>query len=329
MFNKFKMKVVFRIFFIITFVISGYSLIRSLEAKEVLDLEKFQDFEVLMLEIGIDYGSDLDLALGEFQIFEKNYTLNTKELEVEDEENTRIDYYVVQKGDSLYRISNNIGIDINVLIANNPSVKDGRIRIGQKLKILNGNNIEYKVQSGDNLIKIASRFNVNLNQLISDNDLSSTQLQIGQNLIVKNPDLSYVNREVERLQGFQITTWPVADAGVTSPFGQRFHPVLKRNIFHNGVDLRARYVPLYAPADGTVSTAGWMSGYGQIIIIRHRDGYETRHAHLNKMYVKSGDRVRSGQLIGETGQTGRVTGPHLHFEVRKNGRPLDPMRFKR
>lgn len=324
MFNKFKVKVIFRILFIMTFIIGGFSFLKKMDQKEVLPLEVFKDFEVLILEIGIDSGSDL--ALEEFQTFEKNYTLNTK---VEEEDNTRIDYYVVQQGDSLYKISTSIGIDMNVLIANNPSVKDGRIRIGQKLKILNGNNIEYKVQSGDNLIKISNKFNVKLSELINDNDLSSTQLQIGQNLIVKNPDLNYVNKEVDRLKGFQIQNWPVADSGITSPFGQRYHPVLKRNIFHNGVDLRARYVPLYAPSEGTVSTAGWMSGYGQIIIIKHKDGYETRHAHLNKMYVKSGDKVSPGQLIGETGQTGRVTGPHLHFEVRKNGKPLDPIKFKR
>lgn len=324
MISKLKSKVFIGTLLIFAFVGTGCFMVNRMTKREVIATDDFTDFEVLILESGVDTG--VEIIDDEFQTFEKDYVLNKEEKK---EEETRVDYYVVQSGDSLYKISNKIGIDMNVLIANNASVKDGRIRVGQKLKILNGNNIEYKVQSGDSLIKIANKFNVKLDELIENNGLSSTQLQVGQNIIVKNPDLNYVNKEVERLKGFQIKTWPVAWTGVTSPFGQRYHPVLKRNIFHKGVDLRAQYVPLYAPADGVISTAGWMSGYGQIIIIKHKDGYETRHAHLNKMYVKSGDKVSAGQLIGETGQTGRVTGPHLHFEVRKNGKPLDPIKFKK
>jgi murein DD-endopeptidase MepM/ murein hydrolase activator NlpD len=324
MISKLKSRVFIGTLLIFTFVGTGCFMVNRMAKREVIATDDFTDFEVLILESGVDTG--VEILDDEFQTFEKDYVLKE---EKEKEEETRVDYYVVQPGDSLYKISNKIGIDMNVLIANNASVKDGRIRVGQKLKILNGNNIEYKVQSGDSLIKIANKFNVKLDELIENNGLSSTQLQVGQNIIVKNPDLNYVNKEVERLKGFQIKNWPVAWTGVTSPFGQRYHPVLKRNIFHKGVDLRARYVSLYAPADGVISTAGWMSGYGQIIIIKHKDGYETRHAHLNKMYVKSGEKVRAGQLIGETGQTGRVTGPHLHFEVRKNGKPLDPMKFKK
>ena len=120
---------------------------------------------------------------------------------------------------------------------------------------------------------------------------------------------------------------PVKWAGVTSPFGKRFHPVLKRYIQHAGIDMRARYVPLMASRDGTVVFAGYMTGYGKIIKINHGSGYETRSAHLEKMYVKVGDKVKSGQVIGQTGMTGRVTGPHLHFEIRKNGKANNPMNY--
>ncbi len=327
MFNKMKLRIGIVLGATILLIIGGSLFtIRKLSNKEVVTTDSFEDFDAIIAESGLDAGVEI-LDDSDFQIFEKNYNISLSKSQKLDGEN-RIDYYVVQKGDSLYKISNKIGVDINVLIANNPSVKDGKIRIGQKLKILNGNNIEYTVQKGDTLIRIANKFNIKLSEIIDDNELASTQLQVGQNLIVKNPDLSYVNQEIQRLKGFQITRWPVAWAGVTSPFGKRFHPVLKRNIYHNGVDLRAQYVNLYAPADGRISTAGWMSGYGQIIIIKHKDGYETRSAHLNKVYVKSGEQVKAGQLIGQTGKTGRVTGPHLHFEVRKNGKPLDPIKFR-
>lgn len=266
--------------------------------------------------------------------FEKEYILPEIELAEKKEEikksqeETRVTYYVVKKGDSLYKISKNIGVDMNLLIANNPSVKGGVIRIGQKLKILNNNSIEYTVKKGDNLIKIANKYNVKLADLLKDNDLNTTNIGIGDKLIVKNPDLKFINLNVKPSNYIDFK-WPIKWAGVTSPYGKRFHPVLKRNIFHNGVDLRAAVgVSLYAPADGTVKTAGWLGGYGKIIIIKHAKGYETRHAHLNNIYVKVGQKVKKGELIGKTGKTGRITGPHLHYEIRRNGKTIDPMKFR-
>lgn len=266
--------------------------------------------------------------------FEKEYVLpevveTVVEKEEKKEEETRVTYYVVKKGDSLYKISKNIGVDMNILIANNPSVKGGVIRIGQKLKILNNNSIEYTVKKGDNLIKIANKYNVKLADLLKDNELNTTNIVVGDKLIVKNPDLKFINLNVKPANYIDFK-WPIKWAGVTSPYGKRFHPVLKRNIFHNGVDLRAAVgVPLYAPADGTIKTAGWLGGYGKIIIIKHAKGYETRSAHLSNIYVKVGQKVKKGELIGKTGKTGRITGPHLHFEIRRNGKTLNPIKFRK
>ncbi|MBQ3437086.1 MAG: M23 family metallopeptidase, partial [Fusobacterium sp.] len=103
--------------------------------------------------------------------------------------------------------------------------------------------------------------------------------------------------------------------------------VLKRYILHTGVDLKAKYIPLRAAQDGVVSFVGYMNGYGKIIIIKHNSGYETRYAHLSVMSTKVGERVKKGELIGKTGASGRVTGPHLHFEIRRNGTPLNPMKY--
>ena len=123
--------------------------------------------------------------------------------------------------------------------------------------------------------------------------------------------------------------YPVRYAGVSSPFGNRYHPVLKRYILHTGVDLVAKYVPLRAAKSGVVTFAGNMSGYGKIIIIRHDNGYETRYAHLSVISTNVGEHVNQGDLIGKTGNSGRTTGAHLHFEVRQNGVPKNPMKYLR
>lgn len=117
----------------------------------------------------------------------------------------------------------------------------------------------------------------------------------------------------------------VLDTSVNSPFGWRTDPIDGTTRFHNGVDLRAAYgqaVPVVG--DGTVAFAGEQGGYGLTVVVRHADGIETRYAHLSSIDVQAGQSVRAGQTIGRVGQTGRATGPHLHFEVTENGRPVNP-----
>ena len=118
---------------------------------------------------------------------------------------------------------------------------------------------------------------------------------------------------------------PLSDASLTSSYGMRTHPVLGGRRRHNGVDLAAPTgTPVYATADGYVERANWFSSYGKYIQIDHGAEVETRFAHLSKISVNAGERVKKGQLIGYVGSTGRSTGPHLHYEVRIEGQPVDP-----
>jgi murein DD-endopeptidase MepM/ murein hydrolase activator NlpD len=115
---------------------------------------------------------------------------------------------------------------------------------------------------------------------------------------------------------------------INSPYGYRDHPVLGRKILHTGVDLKASMnTPVYSPANGVVTYAGWMDGYGKIIIINNGSGYETRFAHLNRILIKKGQKISMGKVIAKTGKTGRVTGPHLHYEIRHNNKPINPMKL--
>lgn len=108
----------------------------------------------------------------------------------------------------------------------------------------------------------------------------------------------------------------------TSGFGMRWGRM------HKGTDFAARHgTPIYSTADGVVIHADWLSGYGRLIKIKHEFGIETRYAHLAKIRVKVGQRVSQGQLIGDMGNSGRSTGTHLHYEIRKNGSAMNPMKF--
>ena len=116
---------------------------------------------------------------------------------------------------------------------------------------------------------------------------------------------------------------------VSSPFGLRIHPVTKRYKRHAGVDLVAGYgTPVYAIYDGVVTRASRYSGYGRCVDIKHKNGYSSRYAHLSRFAVRSGARVRKGQLIAYSGSSGVATGPHLHLELARNKVNLNPMRVK-
>lgn len=123
--------------------------------------------------------------------------------------------------------------------------------------------------------------------------------------------------------------WP-ADGGVVSPFGMRFHPILHYSRLHAGVDIGAGYgSPVIAAASGVVISAGGAGGYGNMIVIDHGDGLATAYAHLSHIGVSAGQSVTQRQEIGNVGCTGLCSGPHLHFETRVNGQPVDPMGYFR
>jgi murein DD-endopeptidase MepM/ murein hydrolase activator NlpD len=122
---------------------------------------------------------------------------------------------------------------------------------------------------------------------------------------------------------------PLRHARITSSFSyRRWHPILHRYRPHHGTDFGARRgTPLLAVNDGKVIFAGWMGGYGKVVKLKHKGGYISLYAHQSRIRVKRGQHVKKGQIIGYVGNTGRSTGPHLHFGLMKNGRWVDPMKI--
>lgn len=125
-----------------------------------------------------------------------------------------------------------------------------------------------------------------------------------------------------------LTTFPLPtsdDSWATSGFGWRDDPMRHRRKFHSGADIRAKSgTPVFAAGDGVVIFAGRQGGYGNIVMLDHGGGVITRYAHLRRILAAKGEVITAGKRIGQVGSTGRATGPHLHFEVRLEGNPVDP-----
>ncbi len=121
---------------------------------------------------------------------------------------------------------------------------------------------------------------------------------------------------------------PPVDAPITSGFGMRRHPIFGGIRMHTGVDMPIAYgTPIHASQDGVVAFSGWKRGYGNTVLIDHGGGLATLYAHCSSLEVRVGERVSRGQVIAKIGSTGYSTGPHLHFEVRINGEPVDPEHY--
>lgn len=144
---------------------------------------------------------------------------------------------------------------------------------------------------------------------------------------VRQQDLLRALRENKGILTAMPSIWPVTGF-VSSSFGQRNSPFGRGGQFHKGLDISNRIgTPVVAPAEGTVIMAGLDGAYGNSVEIEHGGGIVTKYAHLQKSVVKSGQYVKRGETLGYIGMTGRTTGPHLHYEVRLNGVPVNPMRY--
>jgi murein DD-endopeptidase MepM/ murein hydrolase activator NlpD len=232
--------------------------------------------------------------------------------------------YQVKKGDSVSKIAAAHSVSMDAVIASNTIANARRLREGETLRIPNMDGIPYTVKKGDSISKISNTMGVPLEAILDANDIQSSTITQGTVLFI--PGARMRSEDLKLALG-ELFMYPIRGR-LTSPYGWRNDPISGVRRFHAALDLAAGIgTPVKAAMDGRVSSVGMNATYGKFIILSHSGGYQTMYAHLNAVSVNQGDYAEQGVKIGEVGNTGYSTGPHLHFSVYKNGRAVNPLDF--
>ncbi|UUZ97186.1 peptidoglycan DD-metalloendopeptidase family protein [Paenibacillus sp. P25] len=257
--------------------------------------------------------------------------------------------YKVQQGDCISLLVQRFGIPAETIYRNNPEIKNDLIRVGQMLnltvsepllsvrtteertervKIPSGIVYEKDAESPTGVIRIVSQGKAGVKELTYA-AIKVNGVQVEERLtdekVIEAPEQAVVKQGTKAVPGSGTGSFaaPVVHATVTSEFGLRWGTV------HYGTDLVSDEKAILASDSGTVTFAGVKSGYGNCIVIDHGNGFETLYGHLSRLEVRKDDRVKKGEKIGIMGRTGNATGVHLHFEIHKDGRQENPMKYLR
>lgn len=250
-----------------------------------------------------------------------------------DDDSKQPSIYTVEAGDTVAGIAEKFTISADTILSANGLTQNEVIKTGDHLTILPVSGVLHQVRSGDTVSAIANKYDVKASEIVAYNNLGDeAKLAIGDKVMVPGGRMPAPQHSAhsDASPSTPDDTTP-APAPETSA-GSWQWPTTTRHISqgfrwgHTGIDIDNRARPaIYAARAGTVDFSGWLGGYGRLIIINHGGGLQTYYAHLDKAYVSAGEAVSQGQAIAKMGSTGRSTGPHLHFEVRRSGRPVNPM----
>lgn len=234
--------------------------------------------------------------------------------------------YTLQRGDMIGAIAMQLGLNEDTLISVNDIRNTRLLQIGHNIRIPNQDGIFHTVQRGDTLESLAERHNVSVYHISVANELFSGAISPNDRLFIPGARMDWITRQ--EING-DLFIWP-ATGRITSPFGWRASPFNRARQFHGGIDIAAPPgTPVRAAMSGRVARVGYNSVFGNYIIINHHGGYRTLYAHLSVVRTRTGANVATGERIGDVGNTGLSTGPHLHFEVHKNGVRVNPRTLMR
>lgn len=224
----------------------------------------------------------------------------------------------VGAGDTLVAIAEQYHLDLESLYGANPKLTP-ELYPGDVILIPPGKGVLHKTEDGDTLWQIALVYGAEVAEVIKANGKTEADIAVGEVLFIPGGKLPGGRKsiQVSRGGGYRFL-WP-AQGELSSDFGYRWGRL------HAGVDIANDIgTPIRAAFTGRVAYTGWYSGYGCTIVLDHENGYTTLYGHLQDYIVEEGQYVRMGQPIGYMGNTGNSTGPHLHFEVRREGVPVNP-----
>jgi len=259
---------------------------------------------------------------------------NVFQTDVSQKPRDKVIVYTVQKGDTISTIAQKFGISQDTIRWANDLTNDS-LNVGDTLKILPVTGVSYKVQKGDTVYSIAKKLDTEAQKIVDFpfNDFANPEtfsLVEGQMLVVpdgvKPSEQPFIKRQIYIAQG----PISVSSAGFTWPISGGISQFA--SWYHMAIDITNPFgTPIVAGQSGTVtkiSTGTWDGGYGNNIVIDGGGGYQTLYAHMSGVNVGVGQEVSAGKtVIGYVGNTGRSTGPHLHFEIRKNGVLVNPLPF--
>ncbi len=232
--------------------------------------------------------------------------------------------YKVKENDSFEKISKQTDISIETLYLVNNIKKRTTLKKGSVLIIPNQNGRIVTVNKNDSIFKLANLYGIKWEKIADANNLQSSVIYDGMKLFIPGSKMTEYERNKFVETNF---LWPVRGK-ITSYFGSRIDPITGIYSFHTGIDIKNKIgAKVKSAKDGKVIFVGWQKIYGNFIMIKHNDGYITLYAHLNSISVKINQVVGLGEYIGIVGNTGRTTGTHLHFEIRKNGKLIDPLKY--
>jgi murein DD-endopeptidase MepM/ murein hydrolase activator NlpD len=239
-------------------------------------------------------------------------------------ETFRWETYTVRPGDSVSKIAAERSVSMDAIIASNGIANARRLREGESIRIPNMDGIPYTVKRGDSLSKISAAMETPMEAILDANNMDSDTITVGMSLFIPG---ARMRAEDLKLALGEVFVYPVRGR-ISSPYGWRNDPISGARRFHAALDMAANTgTPVKASLDGRVATVGLNSVYGKYIILTHGGGFQTLYAHLNTVSVAQGSYIKGGSKIGEVGSTGYSTGPHLHFAVYKNGKPVNPLDY--
>ncbi len=232
--------------------------------------------------------------------------------------------YTVRRGDTLQSIARRFGLREDTIISANNLSSKNQLVVGKTLKVPNMNGVYHTVKKNENLSIISKAYGVDVTRIADANNISSAALRAGDRLFIPSAKLS-----ASVLRNFYGETfiWPVRGS-ISSPFGYRSNPFSGQRTFHSAIDIVVnRGTPVKATREGKVADTGYNAVFGNYVIIRHADGYQSLYAHLDTVLTHKGASVTQGDVIGRSGNTGQSTGPHLHFGMFRNGQAVDPRKY--
>ncbi|RME91708.1 MAG: LysM peptidoglycan-binding domain-containing protein [Candidatus Hydrogenedentota bacterium] len=260
--------------------------------------------------------SEKDEALKDKLMGVKQDTASEENQDAEKEENQIAGklFYTVKPGDTLSEIAQRYNVSVASIAGSSQIRIPDDLRVGQKLQIPTKDGFFYTMKKGERLASVLKKHKVDIKKFFQDNPgINPDLLEPGDEVFLPGA------KPQNLIYGWLI---PVSSRIITSGYGWRRYP---KHQFHPGLDLKAPYVPVRATNRGVVKYAGRLGGYGNCVIISHPNGYRTLYGHLSRIYVRTGQRVNRGRVIGRSGNTGYSFGPHLHFEVTRYGKRLNPL----